>query len=321
MSKCDQCNKPFSKSLPGCECARCEKMVHLNTRCSGLTNKQITALKAAPSLDWTCMECQQESPKRNSSLYLTEDAEEDIPMDTKGLIQKISKEVEKTIKKEINEFNQSLQFHSTKLDEVLGCIDAFKNTIKVLERKNTELIHKNNNLELRVGALEQRFHEMEQEKLSNFIEIANVPPASEENVRKLVENVALKLKQPFDSIRNTMRYQGKNDQPGIIQVKLNDKATQEKWIKAPKTIKTMVADVCPYEPNNNKIVFIREAMTKHNKSVLWEAKQELKNKQGYKYVWFKNDMVRARKDENTKIQNLRSVLDIQVLKKDRMPIN
>ncbi|XP_045525871.1 uncharacterized protein LOC123715094 [Pieris brassicae] len=236
-------------------------------------------------------------------------------MDTKGLIQTISKEVEKTIKKEINEFNQSLQFHSTKLDEVLGCIDAFKNTIKVLERKNTELIHKNNNLELRVGALEQRFHEMEQEKLSNFIEIANVPPASEENVRKLVENVALKLKQPFDSIRNTMRYQGKNDQPGIIQVKLNDKATQEKWIKAAKTIKTMVADVCPYEPNNNKIVFIREAMTKHNKSVLWEAKQELKNKQGYKYVWFKNGMVRARKDENTKIQNLRSVLDIQVLKK------
>ncbi|XP_069355660.1 FK506-binding protein 15-like isoform X2 [Maniola hyperantus] len=288
MSKCDLCKKSITKSMPGVECSKCERIVHLNTRCSGLSNKQIAALKAASSLEWTCLECQRDTPRRNSSVIIPEDDEEEdetpVQINAKKLLSNITKEVEKAIKNEMRELNESLQFHSAKLDEVVECIDAFKQTIKALERKNVELTNKNNNLETRVGALEQRLQEIEQEKLTKYIEIANVPYQSTEVVSKLVEKVALMLKQPLEGIKSTRRLQGKGDQPAIIKVELKDEEVQDTWIAAAKKTKTTVADICPSERSNNNIVYIREAMTKTNKTILWEAKQELKSKQNFKYL-------------------------------------
>lgn len=318
-NKCDICKKSITKSLPGLECSKCEKIVHLNTRCSGLTNKQITALKAASSLEWTCLDCQRESPRRNSSIVIPEldDEEEDAPVqiNAKKLLSNISKEVEKAIKNEMRDLNESLNFHSAKLEEVIECMDAFKQTIKNLERKNVELTNKNNNLQTRVGALEQRLHEIEQENLIKCIEVANVPPSIEktENLKKLVENVAIKLRLPSEGIKVVRKINGKKDGPINIQVELQDEITQEKWILAAKSIKTTVADICPSEQNNSNIIYIREAMTKVNKLILWQAKQELKNNQGFKYVWFKKGFVKARKDDESKIYTLRSLTDLQTL--------
>ncbi|CAK1580958.1 unnamed protein product [Parnassius mnemosyne] len=319
MSKCDICKKSFTKSLPGLECSKCEKIVHLNTKCSGLTNKQIAALKAASSLEWTCLDCQQESPRRNSSIVIPEENDEEddkrVLINSKNLLSSISKEVEKAIKSEMRELNESLQFHSAKLEEVVECIDAFKQTIKVLERKNVELTNKNKNLETRVGALEQQLQELEQEKLTNCIEISNVPYQPTENVKKLVESIALKLQQPLEGIKSIRRLPGKKDHPANIKVEFQDELLQEKWISAAKSTKTTVADIYPTEKNSNNVVYIREAMTKNNKIILWQAKQDLKNNQNYKYVWFKKGYVKARKDDSSKIYTLKTLHDLNVLTK------
>ncbi|CAG4944878.1 unnamed protein product [Colias eurytheme] len=229
--------KTVTKSIPGCECNKCERIVHLNTRCSGLTNKQIAALKAAPSLEWTCLECQRESPRRNSSIIIPEDDDEDdthVQINAKKLLNNITREVEKAIKSEMRELNEALQFNSAKLDEVVEIIDTFKQTIKTLERKNIELTNRNNNLETRVGALEQRLQEIEQVKLSKYVEIANIPHEATEVVNKLVEKVALKLNQPVESIRSSRRLQSKN-QPANIMVELRNEKAQEDWLTAARS--------------------------------------------------------------------------------------
>ncbi|XP_045768189.1 uncharacterized protein LOC123880804 [Maniola jurtina] len=321
QSKCDVCKRTITKSLPGLECSKCDRVVHLNTRCSGLTGKQIAALKAATSLEWTCLECQRESPRRNSSIIMPEEDDEDdntpVQIDAKKLLSNISKEVEKAIKSEMRELNEALQFHSGKLDEVVECMDAFKQTIKVLERKNVELTNKNNNLETRVGALEQRLQEIEQEKLTNSVEIANVPYQSIEADSKILEKVALKLQLPTGGIKSSRRLQGKKEQPPNIRVELQDECTQEQWITAAKSIKTMVVDLCPSEKNNKDIVYISEAMTKTNKTLLWKAKQELKINQKFKYVWFKKGFVKARKDDGSKTYILRTMADVNALIKNK----
>lgn len=299
------------------ECSKCEKIVHLNTKCSGLTNKQIVALKAASSLEWTCLDCQRESPRRNSSIVIpdNDDDEDETPVQINAnkFLSNITKEVEKTIKREMRELNEALQFHSAKLDDVVECVDAFKQTIKALERKNLELVNKSINLETRVGALEQQLRDIEQEKLSNCIEIANIPCQSSEEASKLVEKMAQKINQPRESIKNVRRFPGKNDQPANIKVELSGESFQEKWILAAKSSKILVSDICPHEPNNHNIVFIREAMTKANKSLLWNAKQELKTKQNYKYIWFKKGFVKARKEDGSKIYSLRTMGDLHAL--------
>lgn len=78
MSKCEAFKKMISKSMPGLECNKCQKIVHQNTKCTGLTNKKIAALKAATSLEWTCIvDSQRESPRRNSSIIILADSEEE----------------------------------------------------------------------------------------------------------------------------------------------------------------------------------------------------------------------------------------------------
>lgn len=317
MSKCDICKKNITKTTPGLECSKCERIVHLNPKCTGLTNKQIVALKAASSLEWTCHECQQESPRRNSSIIIPEDdgEEDDTPVqiNAKSLLSNITKEVEKAIKSEMAQLSDSLQFHSDKLDEAMESMEAFKQTIKALERKNTELMNKNNNLETRVGVLEQRLQEIEQEKLSNYVEIANVPTQNNEDVKLLVDSIALKLNQPKEQIKSARRLHGWKEQSANILVELKDEDVQENWITAAKSVKPTVSDVLPSEKNNINVVYVREAMTKHHKQLFWNAKQELKINHHFKYVWFKRGLVKARKEDGGKVSILRNMNDIHGL--------
>lgn len=302
MVKCDKCNKAITRNKQGLECSRCEKIVHLNTACSELTNKQMAAVRAAENLEWTCRECHEISPKRHT-IVVPDDDEEDgklseapeLKIDIKQLLADISKEMEKTIKREMRELSQSLQFQSEKMDELIATVEACQGTISDLKKKNIELTNKNKNLETRVGALEQRLQEKEQRELSNYVEICNVPQSDEENTLLLAQQVATKLKQPVDDIKQAVRLPGRKDTPGPIQVQLKSDQIQTKWVTVSKAseLKIKVIDIDPAS-QSSKIVYVREALTPYNKYLLWFAKQELSST--YKYIWVKKGIIRARKE-------------------------
>ncbi|CAB3259808.1 unnamed protein product [Arctia plantaginis] len=161
--------------------------------------------------------------------------------------------------------------------------------------------------------MEQRIQELEQEKLGKFLEIANVPTDTNEEAKNVVENLAATIKQPKDGIKITRRLHARKDLPAKILVELRDEVTQEKWLTEVKSLKPYVADVHPACKNIKYVVYVREAMTQLNKQLLWNAKQELKTKQNYKYVWFKKGYVKAKRDDNEKIYTIRSNEDIQAL--------
>lgn len=105
------------------------------------------------------------------------------------------------------------------------------------------------------------------------------------NESKVVKNVALKLKQPIETIKSVRRLPGKKEQPAKIKVEIKEESLEEKLILAAKSSKIIVADICPLENKNHNNVFIREAMTKHTKTILWQAKQEFKSGQNYEYAY------------------------------------
>lgn len=320
MNKCDICNKNFTKKSPILECSRCEKLVHGNTLCSGLSNKQLTSLRAAENLEWTCQECHESSPRRRSLHSNGEDGDEDteenkkepFQINVKQLLKDISKEMEKTMKKELKEITLSLQFHSDKMDEVVDCIDAFKQTITELQKKNAELSNKNAHLETRLRALEQQFQSTEQQKFASHIEISNIPFNDKEDTASLVEEVAKKLQLPTNEIECSKRLPGKPERPGSILVQLKNETIQTKWLASAKISNITVNDLIPTKSDTNEKIYIREALTPYHKMLLWNAKQELKNT--YKFIWCKRGIIRARKDENAAPLILRSIEDIKSLK-------
>lgn len=326
MGKCDKCNKTISKNKPGLECSRCEKIVHLNTTCSELTNKQLAAVRAAENLEWTCRECHEISPKRHTIVVPDDDDEDDekrsdvpeVKIDIKQFLGDISKEMEKTIKREMKELSSSLQFHSEKMDEVIASLEACQGTISELKRKNIELSNKNKNLEARVGALEQRLQEKEQRDLSTIVEICNVPQVNDENAALIVKQVAIKLNQKPDDVIQATRLPGKNERPGPIQVELKTEQLQSMWLTASKKSENQikVRDIIPETPSQAeaaKIVYLRESLTSYNKHLLWFSKKELGNI--YKFIWVKKGVIRVRKEgEKDRAVIIRSKEDVYNLK-------
>lgn len=321
MRKCDKCNKQITKAKPGVECNRCEKIVHITTECSGLTSKQQSAIRAAENLEWTCKECHKDSPKRRSIVFPGDEEDDDegnsANIDIKQLLKDISKEMEKTLKRELKDINESLQYHSDKMDEVLLSLASCEETIKDLKKKNTELANKNNNLETRVGALEQHLREMEQRQLCKHIEVHNVPITEDEDALKIAGHLATTLKVKHGDVEQAKRLPGKRDRPGPIQIQLKDEGKQNEWLTAYKTNKaTMitVADLIPGAPapTAHNAVYINESLTPYNKHLLWFAKQELKSK--YKFVWVKKGVIRARKEgQEEKFLIIRSTEDVKKL--------
>lgn len=152
---------------------------------------------------------------------------------------------------------------------------------------------------------------MEQEKLCSLVEIANVPVETNEQAIQIATNLANNIKQPREGIKSSQRVQGKKDQPSKILVLLRDEETRDRWLMAAKTTKTTVSDIHPTIQNNKNAVYIRESMTKYNKSLFWNAKQELKINNNFKFVWFKKGLIKARKDENEKTYIIRTMDDIR----------
>lgn len=323
-SKCDNCCKNILKSRPGLQCNRCEKIVHLTNQCSGLTNKQLSAIRLTENLEWTCQECQDSSPKRRSIIIPDEEEEvesseesHNVRVDIKQILEDISKEMEKTIKKQMREVTQSLQFNSDKMDELIKTIENLQGNISTLQKKNVELTNRNNHLEVRVGALEQRLQDIEQRKLSKYVEVHNLPLRENENLNEVMGTVAKKLNQNTEHIKLAKRLPGRGERPGPVQVELKSEEYQMSWITAAKSKRLEIASsvIVPgaLPSKANDTVFICEALTPYNKQLLWNAKQELKNT--FKYIWVKKGIIRVRNEgENQKPCIIRSLEDINKLK-------
>ncbi|XP_047543213.1 uncharacterized protein LOC125075545 [Vanessa atalanta] len=215
----------------------------------------------------------------------------------------------------MKDFMKSLQYQSDKLDELVEGLVFCKQSIQELKRKNTEMSNKNSNLETRIGALEQRLQEIEQQKLGDQIEISNIPYNDKEDARLIVEEIANKLQLPKDDVVSIQTKVGssRNEMPGPILLKMKNETIQNKWITTSKKCKISVKDVVVNTgtKSGQQIVYIRESLTPYNKNLLWNAKQQLKDK--YKFIWSKKGVIRVRKDSDSVPIILRSIKDISRL--------
>lgn len=324
MKKCESCKKNVTKKCPGLICSRCEICVHDTTSCSALTAKQLTALRAADTLEWVCSTCRLSSTRR-SSFYSADDIEEEEDeenrgVDIKKLVEKIMKEVHKTIERELETILKSVRFVSDKVDEFQVKLNVISDKMKELERKQTHLNNKNTHHETNKSALEQRIEALEQAQLTNCIEITAIPIQDKENTMKIVGEVG-NLLQVIDEdtlktdVRTVRRLPTRKGKTGAILVELLNEESKAQWLTAARAANIVVSNILPNVKAEaaSERVYIREALTNRNKYLLSKAKQDLKNT--YKFVWSKYGKVFARKTETDQIHKITSERDIAELVK------
>ncbi|KOB64785.1 Uncharacterized protein OBRU01_23644 [Operophtera brumata] len=326
MSKCIHCSKIITKKNPGLECNKCGSMVHANTTCTELSNKQLNVVRSADNLDWTCNPCIQKSLRRGSYLIPEEDAEEDeefagsprfinSPVDTTKFLAEISAEMDKLLKREMKETNKAIQYCCGKVDDCLEFMETFKEKIKELEKKNIDLNNKNKHLELHMQALEQRVNESEQKVLSKVLEIQSIPSAENENIIEVSKVLARKLQVSVDHIKTAKRMPTKTGKPAFIQIKLCDEEKTSEWVTAARSANLISSDIVSHLPEKDARTKssqrVRKALTHHYKNLLWVTKQELKDT--YKYMWCKDGRVLARKSDKERITIIRCATDVKNL--------
>lgn len=320
MSKCVKCKKSITNRSPGLECNKCGIQVHAKTDCTGLTNKQLAAVRGAENLEWTCNACAHSSFRKSSFIVPSDDEEEEdsdnankeLTLDSKRFLARITKEMEKILKKELEETNRSMQFLSDKVEDCLETIEVFKGRIKEMENKNQDLTNKNKFLENRIGALEQRITTMEQSSISRKLEIAGLPETDDENVQEIIKKTATKLNLTTADIESARR--SRKGKSSVICLDMKNEDSKNTWISAAKKIPITSGDIMNNRDpkiSTNKI-YIREALTPYIKNLLWKAKQELKD--SYKFVWCKNGKIYARKSDKSELLFIRSESDITRVK-------
>lgn len=64
--------------------------------------------------------------------------------------------------------------------------------------------------------------------------------------------------------------------------------------------------------NNNNTIFVNDQLTAHNRRLLWQAKIKAKES-CWKYVWTRDGIVFAKKDENSSPMLIKSASDIELM--------
>ncbi|CAG5007621.1 unnamed protein product [Parnassius apollo] len=127
MFKCDICDKSITKKSSRLDCNKCGKIEIMHR----LIFKQLSALRNAENLEWTCEDCRKESPHRKSFI-IPEDDDDDtdgIQLGESGsaamskLLRDISLEVKKAVKMELASVNESLSSWCVKMDTINATLE------------------------------------------------------------------------------------------------------------------------------------------------------------------------------------------------------
>lgn len=206
------------------------------------------------------------------------------------------------------QIEKSSTFLSNKYDELLQKNEELERKIKEMMKEKEEEIR----------SLSDKFHELEQYERKCNVEIFGVDVCPEENVYSLVTKVVNQYDEKFvlGDIDYAHRLPSKNKArpPSIIAV-LKSRSQKVSLLNSVKKGKKRILqkEIVPNAANPKQEVYITQNISGYYKNLLWKAKQQLEN---YKYVWFNNCRVYARKTDGDKnVLNIKNEYDLQQLTK------
>uniref|UniRef100_A0A8D8Y759 FP protein C-terminal domain-containing protein n=1 Tax=Cacopsylla melanoneura TaxID=428564 RepID=A0A8D8Y759_9HEMI len=220
----------------------------------------------------------------------TKNSQEDQSANEYSLIVQMSKDVKK-----LNSIEE-------KLNKVLKVVDEQGKEIKKLKTQLAELKEENINLKNDNEENKNHIHDMQQrQRLINII-VDGIPVTKNENVYNIIKDLGTKLgiQDPLNDVQVCHRVNTTNKRkPKPIVVRMLNTKTRDQWTAAYRVKKLWTEKI-----------YVNEHLTARNQRILKEAKKAAKEKK-FKFVWVKDCKIFVRKDETSKIYNMRSLTDVE----------
>lgn len=213
-------------------------------------------------------------------------------------------EIFKKLESEIAEVVKAQTFISKQYDDIMKQLTTMTKLGNEVESLKQQINCKDisiRNISVRLSEMEKKYH-------SKDIEITEVAYKKGEKTEDIVIKVAEKLDIPLqrDEIQAVKRIPTKR-QSGIpiISVKFTDSRKRDQIISNRKKIITSLEIV----GHGDNRIYINEGMSPFLKDLLWRAKSAGRS-HGFKYIWQKNGIILAKRDDESKTLMIRTEDDI-----------
>ncbi|CAB3228034.1 unnamed protein product [Arctia plantaginis] len=296
MVKCLKCNKEINKKTPGLQCVKCMKWIY--GTCANLSPDQLSVLFDTELADWKCRSCTGNTKPNRSFIMPDQEEEENTDsenMSASCITQKMIFEIRNEIRDILqSELQNILQFYSDKIDE-------YEIKMKNYENQIGEYKNMCENLNLKSEVLEQKINNIEQNFLSNHLEIHGTQEQTDENIMSITKSICVKLSQkPVSVVKAYIKKVNKRGtdttKPSPIVVVLAN-GDENGWITASKSNYINTKDIgMKYDSK----IYIRESLTPNNSFLLWKAKTTLIQSGLCKFIWYKRGLILAKRTEKEK---------------------
>lgn len=225
-----------------------------------------------------------------------------IKSELPGMISSILKTELNSIKNDLIEFRQSVDFLSTMHDEM-------KNMMETLVKDNAMLSKENTVLKTQLSDLSERLNNLEQHLRENNLEIQGVPEHRNEDLPNLIHQCSKVIGhnlQEGDIIKCTRvaKLNKESKYPRAIIVKFNSVRNRDNFYSAvhrynksnpSNKLNTALLGIA----GDKMAVYVSEHLSPTNKSLHAAARKKAKE-QGYKFIWIKNGRIFVRKTIDSK---------------------
>ncbi|KAH9645692.1 hypothetical protein HF086_003365 [Spodoptera exigua] len=303
--ECQKCKKVLSKKGAHFMCqGSCQGTFHRSC-VKGLA----ADMKAGKNRIY-CNNCEDEGSDE-------EEVEEEV-QDLEKILKDIQKKVSAIpgLKKHLDTIQQSISVLSDKYDTLLFEHEESKGKISKLEKTVANINNRCVYLEKCNIALEQKLHEAEQQSLKQNLEIVGVEYIPGENLREIVTKIGDEIGVKSNDIewvkRNKQSKKENKPSPIMVGFKPSGIESREEWLVNRRKLIELNSSVFTGGSATNK-VYINEDLTKATKTLLWNAKRQLKGI--YKYIWVTNGKILAKKKDGDNITWIRSEIELGQLSK------
>lgn len=220
------------------------------------------------------------------------------------------------LRKHLDTIQQSISVLSDKYDTLIFEHEETKGKISKLEKTVTNINNKCVYLEKCNIALEQKLQEAEQSSLKQNLEIVGIEYIPGENLREIVAKIGDEMGVKSNDIEWIKRnkHSKQENKPSSIMVgfKASGIESREDWLANRRKLIELNSSIFTGGSTTNKI-FINEDLTKATKTLLWNAKRQLKGV--YKYIWVTNGKILAKKKDGDNTIWIRSENELCQLSK------
>jgi hypothetical protein len=201
------------------------------------------------------------------------------------------------IKEMIDDFQKSMEFFNKQHEEAMAKLVIMETEHISQKKQISALEEKMHERDKVIANLERRLMDSEQYARNRNIEITGVECHKDENLRKIMENIADTIgvelhEKDIDVIHRLPTRRG--DGPPRIVAQFASRTIRNALLKH-KTRAIIISKDVVHRGVSDIRVYLNTHLTAEWKSLLWQAKQTGRPK-GYTAIWFQDNKILAKKN-------------------------